>query len=167
MTPPRATVDFTEIEVRPGLALRAIHRDPTARLLGWTIIAGAGKGPDGGRGIIATDTEITATGRDRIRRFVIQCKHYATGGRSVSPNDITNFHLMPEMHQCDGWLLVTSTQLTTNAGNMIKAQRKTSPQHDFDYWDSGRLRKLLMREECHKVFANSIRPLATHVLLIF
>jgi len=145
-------MDFTEIGPQQGLRFEQFV-ETLLRALGWTIIAGVGVGPDGGRDIIAAQIESTATGRSRIRRFVVQCKHFATSRRSVSPADLGDVALMPALHGCDGWLLVTSTQLTNNAVDIIEAARRTAPAADFDYWDAGQLRDRLMRDECHRVFA--------------
>ncbi|MBI4962137.1 MAG: restriction endonuclease [Desulfomonile tiedjei] len=145
-------IDFTEIDARQGIRFEQFVQ-ALLRALGWTIDTGAGVGPDGGRDIIATQNESTATGRSRSLRFVVQGKHYAAGGRAVSPTEIDHFDLMPARHNCDGWLLVTSTHLTRNAVDLIEAARINDPRHDFDYWDSGHLRQFLMREECHGVFA--------------
>lgn len=145
-------MDFTEIEAGQGIRFEQFV-EALLRALGWSIVAGAGVGPDGGRDIIATQTESTATGRSRSRQFVVQCKHHAASGRSVSPREIEHFNLMPATHNCDAWLLVTSKHLTPNTVDIIEAARRTDPAHDFDYWDSGQLREFLMREECHRVFA--------------
>lgn len=157
-----AAIVFTEIEP-PDQGLRFEQFvESLLRALGWTIVAGVGKGPDGGRDIIAEITESTATERRRNRRFVIQCKHNAISGRSVSPRDLGNLSLMPEKHNCDGWLLVMSTQLTADALNDIDAARRSAPGADFDYWDYGRLRDRLMREECHEVFAEYLPTSYAH-----
>lgn len=144
-------IDFTEIELDQGFPFEQFVEN-LLRTLGWTIIKGAGKGVDGGRDIIASRSERTATGKTRVRKYVIQCKHYAHSGKSVNKNDISDCAYMPKKHDCSGWLLVTSSQLTTDAVEHIEAAKGMQPGADFDYWHCGHLGERLVREECHAVF---------------
>ena len=144
-------IDLAEIEAKGGFAFERFAESLLGSL-GWRIVLGAGKGPDGGRDIVAAKAETSATGRIRERQFVVQCKHYARTGKSVGADRIADLSLMPAKHNCEGWLLITSTQITDDAVRTIEAARRTSAAHEFDYWDGERLRELLLQDPCRAVF---------------
>lgn len=144
-------VDFREIDSRDGFQFERFVED-LLRSLGWTIIQGAGVGPDGGRDLLVSTTEVSATGREFTRRYVVQCRHLAASGRSVAPGDLGHFGLVPEKHGASGWLLVTSTRLTADAVTTIDAARRAHPGNEYDYWDAERLRSELAKDACRPVF---------------
>lgn len=143
-------VDFREISSGDGFEFERFTED-ILRSLGWTIIKGAGAGPDGGRDILASIIETTATGRQFTRVYVVQCKHFAGSGNSVGAGDLGQFALMPEKHEATGWLLVTSTRLTADAVNTVDAARSAGRGNEYDYWDAQRLRAELSKEACRAV----------------
>jgi len=101
-------VDFKEIRSEGGFDFERFIEDLLSSM-GWRILEKAGKGPDGGKDIIASRPEEHATGKIIERKYVIQCKHYAHSGKTVKGNDLNNFQIMPTKHDVKGWLLVTST----------------------------------------------------------
>lgn len=117
--------------------------------LGWRIIFGAGKGPDGGRDILAEKDETTIVGRIRAKRYVFQCKHFAHSEKTVSPSSIGEFLLVPTQHGADGWLLVTSTRVSTDSVAKIEAARRAQADKDFDKWDAEYIERIITEKpEC-------------------
>jgi hypothetical protein len=151
----QAMIDLTEIPSDDGFAFERFAED-LLRALGWTVIVGAGKGADGaGTSSPPSGRQARPAARAEVR-FPVQCKHYAGSGRSVGGSELSECFLMPAKHGCQGWLLVTSSQLSANATLQMEAARKAVPGTDFDAWDADALRAHLRRDECRKGLAQHL-----------
>ena|GEM_PF-3744482 len=159
-------VDFKEIEDKSGFIFERFIED-LLKARGWRIILGAGQGPDGGRDITASINETFGTGKDKERKYLIQCKHYAHSNKTVTPGDITDFSLMPQKHGTKGWLLITSTKVSENVVQNINAANKEGGVF-FDYWDAREIEKQVLFEDCREVlkryFPNSYAR-NTHLII--
>jgi hypothetical protein len=144
-------IDFKEIDDISGFTFEKFIEE-LLKTTGWNIIVGAGQGPDGGRDIIASIRESFGTGKEKERTYLIQCKHNAKSGKSVSPSELGNFNLMPNRHNTEGWLLVSSTKLSENGIQEIHAASEQFKGINFDYWDAQDLEDKILRDECRNLF---------------
>lgn len=143
-------IDFSEINYKGGTDFERFVEE-LLNALGWTIISKAAIGPDGGKDIIASISETLPTGKQRNRKYVVQCKHNAHSGKTVYPKDISDFILMPQKHNAQGWLLVTSTKVSQNVVANISAACQTKPGVEFDHWDKRKLEALVLDERCREI----------------
>lgn len=118
----------------------------------WT-----GKGQDGDKDLIAIET---AKGpiENFKRTWLINCKHYAGSGKSVSVKELNNITDACKSIGATGFLLICSTQPTSSLINRFK---ELSEQNDiiFNYWDAIELeRRLFLLESfslIHRFFPQS------------
>jgi restriction endonuclease len=81
----------------------------------------SGEGPDRGRDFLATEVVGGQLSTEIERLWVVECKHGASSKRSVSENDIGMISGIVSKHEADGYLLITSTRLTINLEESIRA----------------------------------------------
>jgi formylglycine-generating enzyme required for sulfatase activity len=99
-------IDFTQIESGEDFELLC---EDLLQAMGFTIEAQVARGPDLGRDIIATKTITDDVGILDTHRYLVECKHYAKGGKSVLERDVGNPVARMATHNCDRYLLATST----------------------------------------------------------
>lgn len=99
-------IDFTELP-EDGKAFEQLIRE--ILLLADLHPQWSGLGPDQGRDIIATENAVGSLDQFE-RRWLVQCKHFAHGGRSVGRADVGS--VVDDCRQvgASGYLLVCSTQ---------------------------------------------------------
>lgn len=102
--------------------------------LGFRILVRPARGPDGGRDLIVEQILRDGLGTDRTERILVQCKHYAHGGRAVST--VGDFREALIRNSCHRYLLVTSTTVTENLRRTFEAfnQNARFPGERADYW---------------------------------
>jgi len=85
------------------------------------------------------------------KKWLIQCKHKAVSGRSVGVGDLDEIVDTCLQHDCDGYLLVTSTQPSSGVVSRLEsvtANERTSIVASF--WDSVEIeRKLNTAQQWH------------------
>jgi hypothetical protein len=116
----------------------------------YTIISvsRSGRGQDGGCDLLVT-TMVKDFISPRFLRWVVQCKHKAASGRSVSPRDFKDEFSFPDVvthHHADGYLLVCSTRPSTK----LKAHldRLTSGgARQYVAWDYARVCEEVFKHE--------------------
>src|SRR5690242_12676952 len=93
-------IDWTEIP--DGDSWELFARDFLAEL-GLVIDIGPGRGADAGRDLLVSEQ---LRGRLGTRKFtwLVSCKHFATSGKSVGPNDETNITDRIRRHNANGFL---------------------------------------------------------------
>lgn len=133
-------LDFKELS-KDGLELEQMIREMLFTL-GFKIFW-SGKGPDGGKDLICIE-EALSVFLPTKKKWLIQCKHKAESGKSVGVDDLDEIVDSCMQHDCEGYLLVTTTQpssavvqrleqITSNKRNNIVAT----------YWDSVELERRL------------------------
>lgn len=101
----------------------------------------SGKGPDGGRDLLAIE-ESPSVIATSSRRWLVQCKHNAKSGNSVGIGDLDGIVDSCAQHNADGYLLVCSTQPSSGVVNRLETI--TSNQKLLaTYWDAVRIEQLL------------------------
>jgi len=99
-------LDFTELS-QDGQHFEQLVRELLFSLghkVFWT-----GRGPDGGRDLLCLEERPSMFFTD-TRRWLIQCKHKAHSQSSVGVKDLDDVIDSCAQHECEGYLLVTSTQ---------------------------------------------------------
>ena len=104
----------------------------------WT-----GKGPDGGRDLICEEERPSAF-RPDVRRWLIECKHFAGSGRSVGVDDLGDIYTKCAQHNANGYLLVCSTQPSSSVISRLEALCTSQQQRlPTAYWDGVHLERML------------------------
>ncbi len=101
---------------------------------GFMIDTRPARGPDGGRDIVAVQRFTDLLGTEHEERILVQCKHYAHSRKAVS--SVGDFRTALSQHQCQRYLLVTSTTATENLQAAFRAHvlDERYPTERADYW---------------------------------
>ncbi len=140
MTTSQNPIDFTEMVS----AVKGEGLEQLSRLLGeklglqpdWS-----GRGADGGRDLIFTsyfDKPLCIH-----VRWLVSCKDFAQSGNSVKEEDIPNPEAKMRQHNAKGYLVVTTTTISTGAKAMLDGISK-SGEWFTDVWDGARLTQWLL-----------------------
>lgn len=145
MTRPEPLIDFKELVSNvPGEGLEGL-----TRLLGrakrlspsWS-----GRGADGGRDLLFTEILSGPLSNEKIT-WLISCKDKAKSGESVSERDLPSTGIKDKLaqHKADGFLLVTTTTVSTAAKSLIDSLDKSSGGEIHTLvWDSSELTQMLL-----------------------
>lgn len=103
----------------------------------------SGKGADGGRDLVCIE-ETDSIFMPTSKKWLIQCKHKAVSGKGVSVSDLDDIITSCAQHDCDGYLLVTSTYPSSGVVNRLE-QITINPKNTITatYWDSVELERRL------------------------
>jgi KaiC/GvpD/RAD55 family RecA-like ATPase len=134
------TVDFTDIE--GGESFELLCED-LLRAMGFTIEAKVARGPDLGKDIIATKTVTDAAGFAEIHRYLVECKHYARSGKSVQEASIGSPIARMGTHNCDRYILATSTVPSEKVRVQLDGVTNIVPRYKATAWHAGDLLRLL------------------------
>ncbi|QLH71679.1 restriction endonuclease [Rhodopseudomonas palustris] len=147
-----ATLDFSELSSKPtGENLEGLVRLIGERLglaVSWT-----GRGADQGRDLIFTETQTGQIGSTPVR-WLVSCKDNSKTNQSVSEQDVGSVLDKVRQHNCDGFLLAT----TTTVGTALKAKLdalQSNPQDPVQtrVWDRFAITSMLLSEQ----FADLLR----------
>ena len=148
-------IDFRELskDNLPGEQLEGL-----VRLLGqrsgfrpeWS-----GRGADRGRDLIFVDSESGSLSTTE-RRWLIQCKDNAQSGTSVNAIDLGSFFQTTRNHNCTGFMIVTTTTLSTNAKAALDAEQIRGEIKTY-VWDRVELEHQLLKSE-NKDLLNQFFP---------
>jgi Restriction endonuclease len=104
---PLSTLDFSKLAgTPPGETFQALIRLIGEQLklgVSWT-----GRGADGGRDLIFVETQEGPI-KGRPVRWLVSCKDNSDSKRSVTERDVGNVSDKVRQHDCDGFLLATTT----------------------------------------------------------
>ncbi len=129
-------MDFTELEDRgnPGEQFEQLMRD-LFEADGLTVTF-SGRGPDEGRDLIAEEElQGKITGKEK-RRWLVWCRNNARSNGAVSEKDLPHdLRLKCSQHQTEGFLLATTTILTSGAQKFLDGVI-TDPRNTYHikYW---------------------------------
>jgi hypothetical protein len=133
-------IDFTQIEDGEDFELLC---EDLLQAMGFTIEAKVARGPDLGKDIIATKTATDAAGFSETRRYLVECKHYAKGGRSVPEAVIGSPIARMGTHNCDRYILATSTVPSEKVRVQLASIPNTASHYRATTWSKGDLTRLL------------------------
>jgi len=132
-------IDFTQINPEEFELLC----EDLLQAMGFSIDAKVSRGPDLGKDIIATQTTIDQAGFSEAHRYLIECKHHAKSGRSVREKDIGSPIARMGTHDCDRYLLITSTVPSEQVRKQLVSVSNTVPNYKATTWSKGDLGRLL------------------------
>lgn len=133
-------LDFTELSA-DGQDLELLVRELLLRR-GFSV-QWSGKGADGGRDLVCIERRDSFFVPDE-KRWLIQCKHNAVSGKSVSAQDLDNIVDSCTQHGCTGYLLACSTVPSAGAINRLEAiTNAANTPIVASYWDAVKLEQLL------------------------
>jgi formylglycine-generating enzyme required for sulfatase activity len=99
-------IDFTQIE--SGEKFELLCED-LLQAMGFTIEAKPARGADLGIDLVVSETVKDTMGRAEKRNWVVQCKHRAASGDSVSFTDVRDYREAMDHVKTRRYLLITST----------------------------------------------------------
>lgn len=142
---PPKDIDFAELRDGSvaGEELQALT-DELLRRLGHRTERG-GRGADGGRDLYCYEV-VSGDLVALQRRWLVQCKDFAKSGRAVNEGDIGDVTGQCSKHAADGYLLVTTTTVTSEVAKQFEAYNadRAAP-FVAAYLDEHRLRQFLGR----------------------
>jgi hypothetical protein len=107
----------------------------------------SGVGADGGRDLLVREEIQSIFGR-RFFTWLVQCKHFAKSGRSVGVKDIDNVIDSCSQHSADGYLLASSTYVSSAVVTRLEAINSDRSKHLItNFWDCTTLERLLSTPE--------------------
>jgi hypothetical protein len=133
-------VDFTDIE--SGEKFELLCED-LLRAMGFAIEAKVARGPDLGKDIITTQTVTDRAGFSETHRYLVECKHHAKGGKSVREKDIGSPIARMGTHNCDRYILVTSTIPSEKVRAQLAGIPNAVSHYRATVWHEGDLTRLL------------------------
>lgn len=103
----------------------------------------SGKGPDGGKDLICIET-YNSNFKSSSKRWLVQCKHNAHSGKSVSLNELDSITDSCAEHNATGYLLVCSTYPSSAVVKRLEEIEKNK-NISTCFWDSVKLEKELLK----------------------
>jgi hypothetical protein len=134
-------VDFTQIDPEEFELLC----EDLLQAMGFAVEAKVARGPDLGKDIIATETVTSRAGFSETHRYLVECKHYARSGKSVQEQDISDPIRRMGTHNCDRYILVTSTVPAEKTRVQLASIPNIVPHYRATTWSKGDLARLLDR----------------------
>jgi hypothetical protein len=150
-------LDFTELPSAASGASRDIFELFAREFLveaGYEVAAGPDRGADGGRDLIVVETRIGPGGMTQIR-WLVSCKHYSHGGKSVTPGDEGNIRDRLETHSCNGFMPFYSTLPSSGLGPILEALKQ---QYEVTIYDPEHIERLLLNSPGGRVLAARFMP---------
>lgn len=106
--------------------------------LGYVIEEPVSRGADGGKDLL-----ILEINGESAKRWLVSCKHFAHGGRSVSLNDEINITDRLEQFDCQGFIGFYSTLASSALLGRLRSY-KTQKGIDYKIFNRSRIQKLLV-----------------------
>jgi hypothetical protein len=145
MKKPEPLIDFTElVSAVPGEGLEELTRQIGRRKKlspSWS-----GRGSDRGRDLFFTEVLSGALSKEKIK-WLVSCKDKAKSGESVTENDLPSGGIKDKLaqHKADGFLLVTTTTVSTAAKSLLDSLDKSNGGDIHTLvWDSSELAAILL-----------------------
>jgi hypothetical protein len=137
-----STLDFSKPEGSPpGEAFEGLIRLVLERL--GTVVEWTGRGADGGRDLIFIETQRGPI-KARPVRWLVSCKDHSKSGRSVTQTDVGSVLEKVTQHECDGFLLATTTTASTGLKQMLdKFDISARGSIQTRVWDRFHITKML------------------------
>jgi len=116
-------LDFTEIGTGNDFELFC---EDLLTCKGFTILERVSRGKDRGKDIIAEIKQKDPIGITQTFRVLVECKHKAESNNSVYERDLGNIILRTILHQCNRYLLITSTMAASTVQNQLEGINSNS-----------------------------------------
>ncbi|CBJ50893.1 restriction endonuclease [Ralstonia solanacearum] len=106
-------------------------------------VAWSGRGADGGRDLVCTESRQTILGSE-AKRWLVQCKHFAHSEKSVGIADLDDIVTSAAQHRCSGYLLACSTFPSSAVVQRLEGIAANSEMRlSTNYWDAVQIERLL------------------------
>jgi formylglycine-generating enzyme required for sulfatase activity len=132
-------IDFTQIDAEEFELLC----EDLLQAMGFSIEAKPARGPDLGKDIIAAQVVNDRAGFSETHRYLVECKHYAKSGTSVREADIGSPVARMGTHNCDRYILITSTVPSEKVRVQLDGIPNTVSHYRATTWSKGDLARLL------------------------
>ncbi|MFY9080353.1 restriction endonuclease [Aliarcobacter cryaerophilus] len=120
----------------------------------------SGRGPDGGKDLICYEDRTSEFLADR-KTWLIQCKHKAHGGGSISTSDLDDIIDSCNHHNAQGYLLACTTYPSSTVVSRLEGI--TSNTHngiEATYWDAAKIEQVLSTPKLWKI-AQTFFPISS------
>ncbi|WP_315737972.1 restriction endonuclease [Bradyrhizobium sp. SZCCHNR1093] len=148
-----STLDFSELSSKPsGEAFEGLIRLIGERLgvtVSWT-----GRGVDQGRDLIFYETQAGRIGSSPVR-WLVNCKDNSKTNKAVTEQDVGSISDKVKQHDCNGFLLATTTTAGTALKSTLDALASDIARDRIQtrVWDRFELTKILLSDQ----FADLLR----------
>lgn len=116
----------------------------------------SGRGPDGGRDMLFSETTSDAV-RKRPIKWVVSCKDKATSGAAVTEQDLPSVRDKVEQHSAQGFLLVTTTTVGVAAKALLDSLDFSNGGHIHTaFWESTELTAMLLDPDYEDILKQCI-----------
>ncbi|QQS34788.1 MAG: restriction endonuclease [Ignavibacteriales bacterium] len=141
-----SVIDFTELKgYVKGEHFEALIRE-IAKQLGLSV-SWSGRGADEGKDLIFTEIRKGAISNN-VSKWLVQCKDFSKTGKSVNENDVGAITDKVKQHKADGYLLATTTVVSSGLMKKLEALDISKGGEIFiKVWDYSELVGYLSREE--------------------
>jgi hypothetical protein len=113
---------------------------------GFANVKKLGRGATGGDLVADEPLPPSPSGRQEVVHWLVQCKHYAGSGKSVSLNELGVMTSVLRRHRAQGLLLITSTEPSGEASQALADfDQDESHQYKATWWDRLELCTRLMQ----------------------
>ena len=126
----------------------------------------SGRGPDGGKDILCKET-LKGHFAQQTRTWLVQCKHNAHSGSSVSGSDLDEIVTSCTQHNATGFILACTTQPSSAVVNRLEAI-SANPSNPITavFWDAVTIQRLLSQPRQWAI-AQRFMPRSTGSWLIY
>jgi restriction endonuclease len=150
-------LDFKEIPIPTVGATRdqfELFAREFLEFMGFKVIVGPDRGPDGGRDLVVQETRTGVAGETQIK-WLVSCKHKAHSGASVTPEDESDIYDRVRTHACQGFLGFYST--IPSSGLAIKLNAPTL-QFEVQVYDPEKIERHLLTSSSGLALAKRFFP---------
>ena len=150
-------LDFEEIPIPTGGAARdqfELFAREFLEFVGFKVIVGPNRGPDGGRDMVVQETRTGVAGETLVK-WLVSCKHKAHSGTSVTPKDESDIRDRVSTHDCQGFLGFYSTILSS--GLAAKFNRSVPP-FEVQIYDPEKIEKQCLASSSGLALAKRFFP---------
>ncbi|MDH4222048.1 MAG: restriction endonuclease [candidate division Zixibacteria bacterium] len=109
----------------------------------FTIVSESGIGPDQGKDLIIKG-KLKNTLEEKERKYLVQCKHKAKSSKNVSEKEIGSIMDKISQHEVEGYLIATSTDITSGLQGVIDGINKNEKNYFVGYWSKNTIEKKLI-----------------------
>lgn len=112
----------------------------------------SGRGPDGGKDLIFVE-EVRGILTAKRVKWLVSCKDYAVSNKSVQESDVGSVLEKVKQHKADGFLLVTTTTVSSGLKSMLDSlDKRNGGDIEVSIWDAAELTTTILKEEMKEIF---------------
>jgi hypothetical protein len=139
------TLDLAQIETGERFELFCSE---LLKSMGFKIARSPSRGPDRGVDLIATSSTIDDLGFELDVRMAVECKHFAGSQRSVTEAAVGNIVERTLSHNCNRYLLITSTIPSSSLAHQIEGiNNNPSIPLRANVWSAADIERLVQKHQ--------------------